>query len=467
MTTKNTIGLIGLAVMGQNLARNFASRDIKTVVYNRTTETMETFIAEHGNNFLVGEKMLENFVNSLESPRKIFLMVKAGKPVDTVIEQLFPLLDEGDIIIDGGNTYFPDTIRREKELKEKGIRFIGCGVSGGEEGALLGPSIMPGGQKEAVEEILPLLTKIAARDFSEKACVTNIGTDGAGHYVKMVHNGIEYAVMQFLAEAYDLMKSSGMKYEEISSTFEKWNKGPLASFLVEISAVITKKKDEESGEFLLEKVLDSAGQKGTGRWTALDATGRAVATPTISESVNARIFSAQKQLRTELSQNISLKTSNSFSLNTEALESAMEIAMITAYSEGFWLISTAEKEQNWNMNFSEISRIWQGGCIIRAELLQFLEENFQKNPQETPLLSTPEIAKKVQKKLPHLSEIVTSGICAGIALPGFSAALNHLLQMHRKRGSANFIQGLRDAFGAHTFKRTDKEGMFHAQWEQK
>ncbi len=466
MTTKNTIGLIGLAVMGQNLARNFASRNIKTVVYNRTTTTMETFLSEHGNSFLTGEETLENFVESIAKPRKIFLMVKAGKPVDAVIDQLLPLLDKNDIIIDGGNSHFPDTIRREKELKEKEIRFIGCGVSGGEEGALLGPSIMPGGQKQAVEEVLPYLKKIAAKDFSGNACVTNVGTDGAGHYVKMVHNGIEYAVMQFLAEAYDIMRSSEMNNIQISETFEKWNRGPLASFLVELSAIISKKEDKD-GQFLLDKILDSAGQKGTGRWTAIDATSRAVAVPTISAAVDARIFSAQKKLREQLSASMHMDDSRTTPIELENLEGAIYIAMITAYSEGFWLIATAAKEQGWNIDFAELSRIWQGGCIIRAELLKFLENNFRTSSPDTALLTIPEINKKVLRHLPQLSQVTTSSLLRNIAVPGLSAALNHLIQIHRSRGSANFIQGLRDAFGAHTYKRIDAEGSFHSEWESK
>lgn len=470
MTEKNEIGLIGLAVMGQNLARNFASRNIKTVVFNRTTKTMEDFISAHGNAFLVGKKSLEDFIASLALPRKIFLMVKAGGAVDAVISQLVPLLDEGDIIIDGGNTYFLDTIRREKELAEKNIHFIGCGVSGGEEGALKGPSLMPGGEKRAVENLLPLLQKIAAKDFSGNACVTNVGTNGAGHYVKMVHNGIEYAVMQFLAETYDIFKASALKNNEISAIFEKWNTGVLSSFLVGLSAVVTKKQ-EKNGDFLIDNILDSAGQKGTGRWTAIDATSRAVAVPTISAAVDVRIFSSQKKLRIQLASQLQskkkeIKNREMQSVASEILELALELAMITAYSEGFWLISVAAKEQHWDIDFAELSRIWQGGCIIRAELLRFLEKNFREHSSHAPLFSLPEISQKVSHNMPHLSTVVQNALENGVAVPAFSAALHHLLQMYRERGSANFIQALRDAFGAHTFLRTDKEGVFHAEWEE-
>lgn len=486
MTTKNTIGIIGLAVMGQNLARNFASRNIKTVVYNRTTKTMEDFIDEHGNDFLTGEMHLEHFLQSLEKPRKIFLMVKAGKPVDAVISQLLPLLDEGDILIDGGNSHFPDTIRREKELSEKEIRFVGCGVSGGEEGALFGPSLMPGGKKEAVEELLPYLQKIAAKDFSGNPCVSNIGKNGAGHYVKMVHNGIEYAVMQFLAEAYFLMQSWGMENEEIGNTFEKWNTEKLASFLAELSAVVVRKR--EGADFLIDKILDSAGQKGTGRWTAIDATDRGVAVPSIIAAVNARIFSSQKKLREDLagqlsgisrqSANIqqkdeafeSVKISLSPPLEKgkkiQSLENALYLSMISAYSEGFWLISKAAEEQNWKINFAELARIWQGGCIIRANLLKFLESSFKKSNSQTALFLLPEITEQIQKNIPDLQNIVAFATQEGIPAPALSSALQHILQVITARGSTNFIQALRDAFGAHTFQRIDKEGIFHAEWSE-
>lgn len=461
---KSTLGLIGLAVMGQNLARNFASRNIRTVVFNRTTTTAEEFIQQYGNEYLTMSKSIEEFVNSLEAPRKIFLMVQAGKAVDAVIETLLPYLEVGDIIIDGGNSHFPDTIRREKELAQKGIRFVGCGVSGGEEGALKGPSLMPGGEKEAVEELMPLFQKIAAKDFSGGACVSNMGTNGAGHYVKMVHNGIEYAVMQFLAEAYDLLKSSGKTFPKISETFSHWNEGKLASFLVELSAVITKKHDDQGDGFLLEKVLDSASQKGTGRWTIIDADERGVAVPSISAAVQARIFSENITLRKALEKQIPvLRTSPT--LSEEVLASALFLAMISAYSEGFWLIQKAAEERGWKISFSEISRIWQGGCIIRAQILKFLEDTFRKQSENKPLLLLPEILEEITSSLPQLRTVVAEAVRCGIPVPGFSASLEHLEQVIRGRGSANFLQGLRDAFGAHTFRRIDQEGVFHVEWE--
>lgn len=461
---KSTIGLIGLAVMGQNLARNFANRNIRTTVFNRTTSVGEEFIKQHGNEYLTLSKSIGEFVKNLEAPRKIFLMVKAGKAVDTVIESLLPFLESGDIIIDGGNSHFPDTIRREKKLAEKEIRFVGCGVSGGEEGALKGPSLMPSGEKEAVEELLPLLKQIAAKDFSGGACVSNIGTDGAGHYVKMVHNGIEYAVMQFLAEIYDILRSSGKTSPQISDIFSSWNEGRLSSFLVELSAIITKKKDDEGDNFLIDKVLDSASQKGTGRWTILDADERGVAVPAISAAVQARIFSENVKLREKLEKLIPLFRSSP-SLSEEVLTSALYLATISAYSEGFWLIQKAAEEQNWEVSFSEVSRIWQGGCIIRAQILKFLEDTFRKQTEKTPLLMLPEITEEITSSLPHLRTLVAEAVRCGIPVACFSAALQHLEQVTRGRGSANFLQGLRDAFGAHTFQRIDRDGVFHAEWE--
>ncbi len=451
--------------MGQNLARNFASRKIPIVVFNRTTKTAEDFIAEHGNDFLSMQAELANFVASLERPRKIILMVQAGRPVDAVIDGLLPLLEEGDIIIDGGNTHYPDTIRREKDLKARGIGFVGCGISGGEEGALNGPSIMPGGDDDMLDALMPLFEPIAAKDFHGGACVTKVGANGAGHYVKMVHNGIEYAVMQFLAEAYDMMRGAGKSAPEIASVFGEWNKGRLASFLVELSETILQKRDPHGEGYLIDKVLDSAGQKGTGRWTVLDATERAVAVPTISAAVNARIFSGQKKLRVDLQQAVSPER-NEKEVDIKALEKAIYIAMISAYSEGFWLIAKAAKEMEWEIDYSEVSRIWQGGCIIRAELLTFLEKNFRENDNDRPLLSLPEIVTEIKECLPALRATVTDAVATGVPIPGLLAALAHLEQMTRAGASANFIQGLRDAFGAHTFERTDREGSFHEEWMQ-
>ncbi len=459
----NQIGLIGLAVMGQNLARNFANRKIKTIVYNRTYAKTEAFIKEFGNENLCGEMELENFVKSIERPRKIILMVQAGKAVDAVIESLLPFLESGDIIIDGGNSHYPDTRRRKEQLGKRELHFVGCGISGGEEGALNGPSLMPGGDKLAVDAILPLLEQIAAKDFGGKPCVTNVGTDGSGHFVKMVHNGIEYAVMQFLAEAYDLMRNVGKKPSQIAKVFEKWDTGKLASFLVELSANILQKQDDQTDGYLIDQILDVAGQKGTGRWTVVDGVTRGVAMPSICAAVDARIFSAKKELRSELAKQISSKIKQT-EINTDELEQALYLAMIVAYAEGFELITAAAKEEGWEVNRAELARIWQGGCIIRAELLKFLENNFRIGERDAPLLALPDIIATANKSLPALVNIVIAGMQTGVPLPGLSAALTHLQQLSRANGSANFIQGLRDAFGAHTFQRIDRDGVFHADW---
>lgn len=460
----NDIGLIGLAVMGQNLARNFASRGIKTLVYNRTAEVTDNFIAKHGNAFLSGEKNLPDFVSSLASPRKIILMVKAGEAIDVVIAQLLPLLAKDDIIIDGGNSLFSDTIRRGKDLAAKNIRFVGCGVSGGEEGALSGPSIMPGGEKQAVDLLLPYLEKIAAKDFAGKPCVINIGANGAGHYVKMVHNGIEYAIMQFLAETYDLLRESGRSLPDIAEIFTRWNQGRLASFLMETALLVVQKKDDQKAGFLVDAILDAAGQKGTGKWTVLDALQRGVAVPSINAAVEARVYSSQKELRTKLSTKLAVRRTQP-DINETKLENALYLAMISAYAEGFELIYQAAKEENWQIDYAELVRIWQGGCIIRAELLRTLETDFRKNNSaEMTLLELPEIIAEVTRSLPALRSIVTSGAKAGIPLPGLMAALGHLEQIFRERSPANFVQGLRDSFGAHTFRRIDRDGVFHTDW---
>lgn len=461
----NQIGLIGLAVMGQNLARNFASRRIKTVVYNRTSSKTETFIKAFGNEHLVGETELEQFVQAIERPRKIIVMVQAGKAVDAVIDSLLPFLESGDIIIDGGNSHYPDTKRRKEMLGARELHFVGCGISGGEEGALNGPSLMPGGDKLAVDALLPLLEKIAAKDFAGKPCVTNVGSDGSGHFVKMVHNGIEYAVMQFLAEAYDLMRAEGKSPPQIAAVFEKWNQGKLASFLVELSGTILQKKDDHGDGYLIDKILDVAGQKGTGRWTVVDAVSRGVAMPTISAAVDARIFSAHKPLRTELDGKI-LRQTAAPKLDEATLEQALYLAMITAYAEGFALITAAAQEEDWEVDRAELARIWQGGCIIRAELLQFLEHSFRDQAESDSLLAIPEIIAATNETIGGLKKSVLAGIESGIPLPGLTAALTHIGQLSRASGSANFIQGLRDAFGAHTFARTDQDGVFHAEWSQ-
>ncbi len=469
MSDKSQIGLIGLAVMGQNLARNLA-RAHKVTVYNRTTETMQDFIGEHGSENLAGEAELEGFVNSLEKPRKIILMVKAGRAVDAVIGSLLPFLDKGDIIIDGGNSHFPDTIRREKELSEKDMNFFGCGVSGGEEGALNGPSIMPGGSTKVWKELEPILKKIAAKDFEGEPCVTYIGENGAGHYVKMVHNGIEYAVMQMMAEAYDFYRSNGLSASEIGNIFEKYNQGKLKSFLFEISVPILRKKDEKgTDEYLLDLILDKAGQKGTGRWTGIEGLERGIDISCIQQAVNARIVSSRKNYRVELDK----KYKKPYADKTlpkdvvkelvPVIENGLYAAMLIAYAQGFDLLRQAAEEMEWDLNYAEIARIWQGGCIIRAQILKTLTEAF-KEANNAPLWEIEQIVSDLQDNWLDLRATVSLGVQAGTPLFCLGAALASFEAMSDARGSANFIQGLRDSFGAHTYKRIDQDGIFHTEW---
>lgn len=469
------VGLIGLAVMGANLARNMARNGFKTLVYNRTPEKTRAFISEFGSDYLQGSEDIGEFVKSLERPRKIILMVKAGEPVDIFLEKLLPHLESGDMVMDCGNSHYPDTVRREKMLRERGIHFFGVGVSGGEEGALNGPSIMPGGDREAYQEhIDALFQSIAAKDFGGGKCVTWIGENGAGHYVKMVHNGIEYAVMQLLAEVYDMLrKSYKLQPPQIREVFVHLHSGRLESFLTEISVKILEKRDDMGEGFLIDQILDKAGQKGTGKWTAIDAGERSVAVPSISEAVNARIISSHKSLRTQLSQTIG---AGAYSENVSgvlsqqkfisALEGALSAGMLSAYAQGYALISTAARENNWSINLSEISRIWQGGCIIRAKILDFLHQTFEQSGQkDVHLLELPKIADEITATLPDLRSVVAHGVLSGIALPALSSSLSYLEGMRTSEGSANFLQGLRDFFGAHTFERRDRDGIFHADWE--
>jgi len=463
------IGLIGLAVMGANLARNIADKGYKTVVYNRTTEKMTDYIAEFGHDDLIGESELKDFVEAIAKPRKVIIMVKAGPAVDAVVEQLLPFMDEGDTIIDCGNSNYHDTIRRAKELDEKGLHFVGCGVSGGEEGALNGPSLMPGGSKESWQQLQDIWQAIAANDFDGGPCVTHIGSDGAGHYVKMVHNGIEYGVMQMIAEAYDLLKRLyGLNPEQIADIFEGYNAGQLESFLIEIAVPILRKKDPEGEGFLIDKVLDKAGQKGTGKWTAIDGLDRGVGLSVISEAVFARVNSSFKHKRQEFSP-LYTKSQHQPSESLEEFISKLEMAlyagMLSSYAQGFELIKVAAEEQEWTIDLSEISRIWQGGCIIRAKILQFLTETFRSAGKSNPhLMELKEISEALNQAFDDWRHVVSEGIKAGIPLPALSAGLQYVDAMSTEVLPANMIQALRDSFGAHTYERIDKEGTFHSEW---
>ena len=467
---KYDIGLIGLATMGANLARNISNKGTPTLVYNRTFEKTKEFIKQYGSDDLAGKEDLESFVRSLEKPRKIIVMVKAGDPVDEVVGQLLPFLEPGDSIIDCGNSNYQDTLRRAKELQKKEVHFVGCGVSGGEEGALNGPSLMPGGTEQSWEMLKPVWMKIAAKDFEGYPCVTNVGSDGAGHYVKMVHNGIEYAVMQMMAEAYDLLrKTYKLSSEKIADIFYEFGKGKLESYLFEISVPVLRKKDEEKSGHLIDQILDKAGQKGTGKWTAMEGLERAVGVSSISEAVFARINSGEKNLRMELSK-LYQKPKYSLEMIKDEfivkLENALYASLLSIYAQGFELIKKAAEENDWEVNLSEIARIWQGGCIIRAKMLQFLTEMYKKSEDQPHLLSVQEIQDSINESLPDWREVVALSIQQGIPTPGLTSALQYVDTLSSEHLPANLIQGLRDYFGAHTYERTDQPGTFHTDWEE-
>ena len=461
-------GLIGLAVMGQNLALNVESKGFSVAVYNRTTARTQEFMAgpAKGKSF-VGAESLEDFVAALSRPRKIMLMVKAGQPVDDFIEQLLPHLDKGDLIIDGGNSHFPDTVRRNKALAEKGFLYIGTGVSGGEEGALLGPSIMPGGQREAYDLVEPILTKIAAQVDGESCC-THIGPDGAGHYVKMVHNGIEYGDMQLIVEAYFIMQNSlNLTAKQLHDVFAEWNDGELNSYLIEITRDIFARKDEDTGQALVEMILDKAGQKGTGKWTSQSALDLGVAAPTIAEAVFARCISAVKDERVAASKILS-GPSTTYGGDTkdfiESIRQALYASKICSYAQGFALMTEAGKEYGWKLNFGEIARIWRGGCIIRAQFLHRITEAYERDPNLANLMLDPffkDILEGAQERWRH---VVASAAHLGYPIPACSSALAYFDSYRRDRLPANLIQAQRDYFGAHTYQRTDKEGTFHTEW---
>ncbi|OZU89004.1 phosphogluconate dehydrogenase (NADP(+)-dependent, decarboxylating) [Virgibacillus indicus] len=467
--TKQQIGVIGLAVMGRNLALNIESRGYTVSVYNRTTEKTEDFLNNEakGKNF-VGTKTIEEFVQSLEKPRKIMLMVKAGPATDATIESLKPYLEKGDILIDGGNTLFEDTIRRNKKLDETGIHFIGTGVSGGEEGAMKGPSMMPGGQKEAYDLVAPIFEAIAAK-VDGAPCTTYIGPDGAGHYVKMVHNGIEYGDMQLISEAYFILKHVlGLDAKELHDVFAEWNKGELDSYLIEITADIFTKIDEETGEPLVELVLDKAGQKGTGKWTSQNALELGVPLPLITESVFARCISAMKDERVKASKMLSGPALNKIDGNREelieAVRKALYMSKICSYAQGFAQMRAQSEEYGWDLKYGDIAMIWRGGCIIRAQFLQKIKEAYDTDPELANLLLDPYFKGIVEEYQTALREVVAIAVKNGIAVPAFSSAIAYYDSYRTADLPANLLQAQRDYFGAHTYERKDKEGVFHTNW---
>ena len=468
---KQQIGVIGLAVMGKNLALNIESRGYSVAVFNRSYGKTEDFLRTEaeGKNF-AGAETIEDFVASLEKPRKILLMVKAGPATDATIEALLPHLDKGDILIDGGNTNFQDTIRRNKELEESGIHFIGTGVSGGEEGALKGPSIMPGGQKEAYDLVAPILKAIAAKVDGEP-CTTYIGPNGAGHYVKMVHNGIEYGDMQLISEAYFILKHVlGLEADELHDVFAEWDKGELDSYLIEITADIFTKKDEETGKPMVDVILDTAGQKGTGKWTSQSALDLGVPLPIITESVFARFISAMKEERVQASKVLSGPEQGTKAYDgdkdelIEAVRKALYMSKICSYAQGFAQMRAASDEYDWNLRYGDIAMIFRGGCIIRAQFLQKIKEAYDRDAGLANLLLDDYFKGVVEEYQAALREVLAIAIRRGIPVPGFSSALAYYDSYRTEKLPANLLQAQRDYFGAHTYQRLDKEGVFHTEW---
>jgi 6-phosphogluconate dehydrogenase len=453
--------------MGQNLALNIARKGYKVSVYNRTAQRTEEFVKNRVTNEEIEPHYdIESFVKSLERPRKIILMVKAGKPVDDTISQLLPHLEPGDLIIDGGNSHYMDTERRFKELSEKGILFLGMGVSGGEYGALYGPSLMPGGSREAYNLVEEILLKIAAKT-EEGPCCTYVGERSAGHFVKMVHNGIEYAIMQAIAEVYHIMRDVlSLSSEEMSSIFEEWNRGELSSFLVEITYKILRKKDEETGKPMVDVILDKAEQKGTGKWTSQAALDLGIPTPSINLAVVERVISHFKDIRTRLSKLYNKRRSATQGSEEflRDLRNSLFFAMFMAFSQGMWLIAEASKEFGYGVNLSEVLRIWKGGCIIRAKLIDTLRRYISN--ENAYLLENEEVMNLLKGKIDSLKNILKASIENEIPVPVLSSAYNYFMSLTEERLPANLIQAQRDFFGAHTFERVDREGVFHINWQE-
>jgi 6-phosphogluconate dehydrogenase len=470
MNTLSDIGLIGLAVMGENLVLNMESKGFRVSVYNRTTQKVDDFLTGRakGKN-IIGTHSIEELVKSLARPRKIMIMVKAGPAVDDIIDTLIPLLEKGDIIIDGGNTHFPDTDRRTALVESKGLLYIGTGVSGGEEGALLGPSIMPGGSKAAWPFVKPVFQAIAAKVEDGSPCCDWVGENGAGHFVKMVHNGIEYGDMQLICEAYHIMKDLlGMSAGEMHQVFREWNEGELDSYLIEITRDILAFKDED-GEPLVDKILDTAGQKGTGKWTAVTALDLGVPLTLIGEAVFSRFLSAIKEERVKAS-GILGGPAPAFSGDRKEfindLESALYASKIVSYAQGYSLMKAAALEYKWDLNYGGIALMWRGGCIIRSVFLGKIKEAFDKNPLLTNLLLDPFFRTKMEKSQEGWRKVVSAAVTNGIPVPAISSALGYLDGYRCERLPANLLQAQRDYFGAHTYERIDRPGgeFFHTNW---
>ncbi len=462
------IGLIGLGVMGRNLALNMEEKGFPVAVWNRRSEVTEAFLAEHAGKRFGGAAELAEFIALLERPRRVLLMIKAGSPVDQVLEQLQPLLEPGDIVMDGGNSWFEDTQRRERLLRDRGLHYVGVGISGGEEGARHGPSMMPGGSVESYAEIRSVFEAITAQTDAG-ACVTHVGPDGAGHFVKMVHNGIEYADMQLLAEVYDVMRRGlGMDEPAMAEVFEAWNRGPMESFLVELTAQVLKVKDPETDSPLVALVMDKAGQKGTGRWTVQAALEQGVAVPGISAAVDARILSSLKDERVIAALHLG---SDSPVLGSDPerliadLHGAIYASRITAYAQGMALIRSASERYHWSVDLGEMARIWKGGCIIRARLLDTIREAYA-GEEPANLMMSPAISGQLLGLHGAWRRVVQAAVSAGIPLPVMSACLSYFDSYRTQRLPQNLIQAQRDAFGAHTYERVDhpERGFVHSDW---
>ena len=461
------VGVIGMAVMGSNLARNLARRGFRVALYNRTAARTDEVIALHGSegDFAPFHE-LADFVASLERPRRVILMVKAGGPTDATIDALVPLLEKGDIVVDGGNSFFQDTRRREQRLRDLGLHFVGAGISGGEVGALEGPSIMPGGSPESYEALGPILERIAA-DVNGEPCCTYIGADGAGHFVKMVHNGIEYADMQFIGEAYELLKALGLGHTEMADIFATWNTGDLDSYLIEITAEVLRKTDPRTGVPLVDVIRDAAGMKGTGTWTVQSALDLGTPVNTIAESVFARAISSSPELRTAAQaalqgpdRGIRVADRDVF---VEQVRQALWASKVVAYAQGLDEIRMAAAEYGWSIDIAAVARIWRAGCIIRARLLERIRSEYAAGNLVT-LLEAPSIVAGLTEAQEGWRTVVAEAVRAGVPVPGFSAALAHYDQARAPRLNAALTQGLRDYFGAHTYRRIDDEGAFHINW---
>ena len=471
---KKEVGVIGLAVMGKNLALNIAEHGFRVGVYNRSSQKTNELIKEAEEEKLqdkvVGFYTLEEFVDSLEKPRKIIMMVKAGDAVDDTIQQLLPLLSKGDLLMDGGNSYYQDTIRRSKDLDKLGIHFLGTGISGGEEGARKGPAIMPGGKEDAYRMLESILTVISAKAEGEP-CSVYIGENGAGHFVKMVHNGIEYADMQLISEAYQILKTIlGLTPPELKKVFTDWNQGELNSYLIDITAEVLGKKDTETDQYLVDMILDVAGQKGTGKWTGQISLDLGVPTPTITSAVYERYLSAMKEERIYASSHLQGPSKHRvFSDEEEArlieqVRRALYASKICAYAQGFGLMRGASEQFGWSLNYGAIAKIFRGGCIIRAQFLNQISKAYDKNPKLVNLLLEDYFTNSINDYQDAWREVIKTAISNGISVPAFSSALAYYDSYRCNRLPMNLLQAQRDYFGAHTYERVDREGAYHTNW---